>query len=71
MVQVIPRGKGCGGGYVDPRGSKNLNIITGNNKRHERLDTLADGYLHQKAHLGWAANTGIKPRSDPQTLYLG
>lgn len=50
----IGNSQGKEGRYVplDPRGSKSLNIIGWNNKRLERLDTLADGCLQQKAHLG-------------------
>lgn len=56
--------RGKGGKRVDPRGSRNLNI-SGNNEGGERLHTLADGFLHLKACVGWVANTGIKLRSDP------
>ena len=46
--------------------SVSLIIIGWNNKRLERLDTLADGFLQQKAHLGhWHQGQELK------TPYLG
>ena len=56
---------------VDPKGSKNLNIVSWNNERLERLDTLAGGCLQQKAHQSQAASTGIKSRNDPRGLISG